>query len=82
MKFSEKLKQPVFWSNFLKVALPFFFFVTVISLLVNSWTLLASLDFSGIVAQNFADGKWIHFWGMKFSVSIIYGLYVTHKNMK
>ncbi|MEN8703141.1 MAG: hypothetical protein ABF286_03170 [Polaribacter sp.] len=82
MKFSDKIKQPLFWFNFLKVALPFFFFVTLISLLVNSWSLITAFDFAGVAQQNFANGKWVSFWSMKFLISIFYGLYITNKNMK
>lgn len=82
MKFIDKIKNPVFWSNFLKVAVPFFFFVTIISLLINSWSAIISGDFATIAEQNFANGKWATFWGMKIVISIIYGLYITNKNMK
>ena len=82
MKFIDKIKQPLFWSNFLKVAVPFFFFVTIISLLINSWSAIISGDFAGVAQQNFANGKWVSFWSMKIIISIIYGLYITNKNMK
>ncbi|KOY51967.1 hypothetical protein [Polaribacter dokdonensis] len=82
MSFKKNLNNPLFWSNFLKVAVPFFFFVTIISLLINSWSAIISGDFMAIAEQNFTNGKWATFWGMKIIISIIYGLYITNKNMK
>jgi hypothetical protein len=82
MKFTDKIKNPVFWSNFLKVALPFFFFVTIISLLINSSSAIFSGDFMAVAEENFANGKWAQFWIIKIVISIIYGLWITNKNMK
>ena len=53
--FLDKLKNPIFWSNFLKVALPFFFFVTIISLLINSSSAIFSGDFMAVAEENFAN---------------------------
>ncbi|EAQ42480.1 hypothetical protein [Polaribacter sp. MED152] len=82
MSFKKNINNPLFWSNFLKVAIPFFFFVTIISLFINSWSAIISGDFMAIAEQNFTNGKWAAFWGMKIVISIIYGLWITNKNMK
>ena len=58
MSFLDKIKQPIFWSYFAKVAIPFFVIVTVISLLMNSSSEIFSGDFAGVNSSNFADGKW------------------------
>lgn len=82
MKFLEKIKQPLFWNNVSKVAIPFFIMVTLISLLMNSWEAIFAGDFSRVNEVNFSEGKWMNFWGLKVFLSTFYGIYVTNKKMK
>ena len=82
MKFLEKIKQPLFWNNVSKVAIPFFIMVTLISLLMNSWEAIFAGDFGRVFEVNFSEGKWINFWGLKVFLSTFYGIYVTNKKMK
>jgi hypothetical protein len=82
MKFTEKIKLPEFWRNFIRIAIPFFIIVIVFSLLWNSWSQIFSGDFAAVAETNFNDGKWQTFFGVKIVVCVIYGLYVTNKNMK
>jgi hypothetical protein len=82
MTFLEKIKQPTFWSSFLKIAVPFFIIVTLISLFLNSWQAIFAGDFTKVNELNFTDGKWKNFWSIKVVISFIYGVYVTNKNMK
>lgn len=82
MSFVEKIKQPIFWTNFAKVAIPFFVIVTVISLLINSSSEIFSGDFETLNKNNFTDGKWRNFFGFKIIFSTLYGMYITNKNMK
>ena len=82
MKFLEKIKQPLFWNNVSKVAIPFFIMVTLISLLMNSWEAIFAGDFGRVNEVNFSEGKWINFWGLKVFLSTFYGIYVTNKKMK
>jgi hypothetical protein len=82
MSFLEKIKQPIFWTNFVKVAVPFFIIVTLVYLFMNSWRAIFDGDFSKVNTVNFANGKWINFFGIKVVISFIYGVYITNKNMK
>jgi len=82
MKFTEKIKHPEFWRNFTRIAIPFFIIVVLFSLLWNSWSQIFSGDFAAVAETNFNDGKWQTFFGVKIVVCVIYGLYVTNKNMK
>ncbi|MDD7913657.1 hypothetical protein [Polaribacter ponticola] len=82
MSFLNKIQQAEFWSNFLKVALPFFIIVTLISLFMNSWREIFAGDFTTVSKVNFNNGKWMRFFGIKVIISFIYGLYITNKNMK
>lgn len=78
---AAKLQTKIFWINFLKVALPFFVLVTIISLLINSSSAIFSGDFAKVNATNFSEGKWKNFWGLKIFISVFYGMYVTLKKM-
>lgn len=82
MSLLNKMKRPEFWQNFLKVAIPFFIVVTIISLIMNSWREIFAGDFTAVAETNFTAGKWKNFWGIKIVISIVYGLYITSKNMK
>ena len=78
----ERLLTRIFWQNFVKVAIPFFIVVTLISLLINSWSKIFSGDFVAVAEANFNDGKWENFFGFKLFFSAFYALYVTNKKMK
>ena len=82
MTFLEKTKQPLFWKNFTKVAIPFFMVVTLFSLFINSWEAIFGGDFAKVNEVNFAENKWKKFWGIKIFISVFYGLYITNKKMK
>ncbi|WP_435415454.1 hypothetical protein [Polaribacter aestuariivivens] len=82
MTFLQKIKQPLFWSNFAKVAIPFFILVTLISLFMNSWQEIFAGDFTKVNEVNFANGKWKTFWGLKIVISVFYGIWLTSKKMK
>lgn len=82
MSVFEKMKAPGFWSNVLKVAIPFFILVTVISLFMNSWRDIFAGDFAKVNEYNFSEGKWQRFWGIKIVLSFVYALYIALKNTK
>ena len=82
MSFLEKIKQPLFWSNFAKVAIPFFVIVTIVSLLMSSASDIFSGAFDKVSETNFTNGKWKNFFGFKVVFSTFYGLYMTNKKMK
>ncbi|MGY0406740.1 MAG: hypothetical protein ACWIPJ_00060 [Polaribacter sp.] len=82
MSFFKKIQQPIFWSNFLKITIPFFSIVTLISLFMNSSREIFAGDFATVSNVNFANGKWMRFFGLKVVFTVIYGLYMTNKNTK
>ena len=82
MNFLQKIKQPQFWNNLVRVAVPFFSIVTLFSLFFNSWEAIFSANWAAVSEANFENGKWIPFWGTKVVVCFVYGMYVTNKNMK
>ncbi len=82
MTFLEKVKSPGFWTNILKVALPFLIFVTLISLFMNSGRDIFAGEFGKVNEFNFADGKWQRFWGIKIIISFGYAMYIVLKKTK
>jgi hypothetical protein len=82
MTFTEKIQQPVFWMNTFKIALTFFIVLTIISLLFNSFSDLVSMNFTAVMENNFYEGKWIGFFGIKIIFSLVYGMWMTARNMK
>ncbi|WKD85797.1 hypothetical protein KCTC32516_01143 [Polaribacter huanghezhanensis] len=82
MTILEKLKSPGFWINFLKIALPFLLFVTLISLFMTSWRAIFAGDFAEVNEVNFTEGKWQRFWGFKIGISFLYALYMTIRKTK
>ena len=82
MHFFQKIQKPEFWNGFLKITIPFFLLLIVISLFMNSWRDIFAGDFAAVNDYNFADGKWERFWGMKIVITILYGLYMANKNIK
>ena len=82
MTIIDKFKSPGFWGNFLKIAIPFFILVTIISLVMNSGGALFSGDFAKVNEDNFSDGKWQRFWGFKLVISFVYALYITIRKTK
>jgi hypothetical protein len=82
MTFLEKIKQPIFWTGFAKIAIPFFIILIMMTLLWKNWSAIFNADFETISKINFEDGRWKTFFASKFFASVLYGLYVTNKNMK
>jgi hypothetical protein len=82
MTFTEKIQQPVFWMNTFKIALTFFIVLTIISLLFNSFSDLVSMNFTAVMENNFYEGKWISFFGIKIIFSLVYGMWMTARNMR
>ncbi len=82
MTFTDKIQQPVFWMNTFKIALTFFIVLTIISLLFNSFSDLVSMNFAAVMENNFYEGKWISFFGIKIIFSLVYGMWMTARNMK
>ncbi len=82
MSFLENFKQQKFWKLFVNFAIPFFLFVTVFSLLINSFSEIFSGDFAAVNQTNFADGRWQAFFAPKLVLSLVYGLYMANKNIK
>ena len=82
MTFLQKIQQPGFWVNVLKIAIPFLIIVTIFSLIFNSGSAIFSGDFATVNEINFSNKKWVRFWLSKIVISLIYGIYTSNKNTK
>jgi hypothetical protein len=82
MKFSQKIKLKKFWNAIFRVAIPFFIFLVIISILFNSFTAIIAGDFATVSKINFDDNNWIPFFSIKIVASFLYGLYTANKNFK
>lgn len=82
MTFKEKIKTTVFWKKTLQIAGVFFVILIILSLLLNSYSSLFDLDMAGVLEKNFTEGKWIRFFSSKVLVSVLYGMWLTHKNLR
>lgn len=79
---SARMQTKIFWTNFFKIAIPFFIVVTLFSLFLNNWRDIFAGDFIAVSETNFSDGKWKSFWGIKLIVSLLYAFYTANKKMK
>ncbi len=82
MTFTEKIKLKEFWINFAKITIPFFIAVVVVFLIMGNSKALFSGNWSVLNEQYFSDGKWQGFFAPKVVMSVLYGLWITNKNMK
>lgn len=78
----SKFTTPLFWNKFIRIFLPFFILLVVISLILNSSRDIFSGDFAKVATDNFANGEWVRFFGYKFGIAFVYALFVTNKNLK
>ena len=82
MTFLEKIKSGIYWKNTLKISILFFISIVIISLLFNSFSSIISFDLEAINTENFSEGKWMRFFYIKAAISLLYGMWVTARNIK
>ena len=82
MTFSDKIKTSIFWKNTLRISVMFFVILIIFSLLLNSFSDIFKFDIEAIKAKNFADGNWQRFFLSKIIIAVLYGMWVTNRNMK
>ena len=82
MTFTEKIKTPFFWKNTLKVSILFFILLIIFGLLFNSFSSILKFDIEAVKTRNFSEGKWKNFVFSKGVIALLYGIFITAKNMK
>jgi len=82
MTFLEKAQTSIFWRNVVKISSMFVIIIVIISLLFNSFSSIIDFDVEAINSQNFTEGKWVNFIIPKLIIGLLYGMWVTNRNMK
>ena len=82
MALSENIKKSFFWLNAIKIGIVFVFFLSIVSLLFNSFSDIFSGDWQAVLEKNFSNQLWKRFFSTKVIAGFVYGVYVSNKNMK
>ena len=82
MALSENIKKSLFWINAIKIGIVFIFFLSIVSLLLNSFSDIFSGNWQAVLEQNFSNQLWKRFFSTKVIAGFVYGVYVSNKNMK
>jgi type II secretory pathway component PulC len=82
MALSENIKKSLFWINAIKIGIVFVFFLSIVSLLLNSFSDIFSGNWQAVLEQNFSNQLWKRFFSAKVIAGFVYGVYVSNKNMK
>ena len=82
MALSENIKKSLFWINAIKIGIVFVFFLSIVSLLLNSFSDIFSGNWQVVLEQNFSNQLWKRFFSTKVIAGFVYGVYVSNKNTK
>ena len=82
MALSENIKKSLFWINAIKIGIVFVFFLSIVSLFLNSFSDIFSGNWQAVLEQNFSNQLWKRFFSSKVIAGFVYGVYVSNKNMK
>ena len=82
MALSENIKKSFFWLNVIKIGIVFVFFLSIVSLLLNSFSDIFSGNWQSVLEQNFSNQLWKRFFSTKVIAGFVYGVYVSNKNTK
>jgi type II secretory pathway component PulC len=82
MALSENIKKSLFWLNAIKIGIVFVFFLSIVSLFLNSFSDIFSGNWQAVLEQNFSNQLWKRFFSTKVIAGFVYGVYVSNKNMK
>jgi len=82
MALSENIKKSLFWLNAIKIGIVFVFFLSIVSLFLNSFSDIFSGNWQAVLEQNFSNQLWKRFFSSKVIAGFVYGVYVSNKNMK
>ncbi len=82
MALSENIKKSFFWLNVIKIGIVFVFFLSIVSLLFNSFSDIFSGDWQAVLEKNFSNQLWKRFFSTKIIAGFVYGVYVSNKNLK
>ena len=82
MALFENIKKSFFWFNVIKIGIVFVFFLSIVSLFLNSFSDIFSGNWQVVLEQNFSNQLWKRFFSTKVIAGFVYGVYVSNKNIK
>ena len=82
MALFENIKKSFFWFNVIKIGIVFVFFLSIVSLFLNSFSDIFSGNWQAVLEQNFSNQLWKRFFSTKVIAGFVYGVYVSNKNTK
>lgn len=82
MSLVKNIKKTIFWVNVLKIGIPFFVFFSFFALVFYTWNDFFLGNWGKIYHYHFANKKWMLFLLQKGVISILYGMFISNKNMK
>ena len=82
MALFENIKKSFFWFNVIKIGIVFVFFLSIVSLFLNSFSDIFSGNWQVVLEQNFSNQLWKRFFSTKVIAGFVYGVYVSNKNTK
>ena len=75
MALSENIKKSFFWLNTIKIGIVFVFFLSIVSLLLNSFSDIFSGNWQAVLEQNFSNQLWKRFFSTKVIAGFVYGVF-------
>lgn len=84
MRILEDIKNPDYWTKVLQLGIVFFVIFVGLSLIISHFRQIISGDFAVIYEDEFANGQWVEYFGIKAVISLVYSMYMTsrRKNFK
>ena len=62
MALFENIKKSFFWFNVIKIGIVFVFFLSIVSLFLNSFSDIFSGNWQAVLEQNFSNQLWKRFF--------------------
>ena len=79
MRIFENFKSPDFWVKVFQLALIFFVIFVGMTLIISHFQAIVSGDFAKIYEDEWANGKWVNYFLIKFVISVVYAIYMTSR---
>ena len=79
MQILENFKKPEFWTRVLQLTIVFFVIFVGISLILSHFSEIISGEFAQIYQDEWANGKWVNYFLVKFVISLVYSIYMTSR---
>ena len=82
MGYMDNFNSRDFWMDVLKLGVVFFLVFVVISVIISHFRQLMAGDFQTIYEDEWADGQWQNYFGIKAAISFVYAVYMTSRRRR